>query len=398
VPNAVTPVTPRTALPEQQRVEMPETSTTVALEKRLTDAPASSVTVAREKKLDLPISTDEPGAVQRAIDRMKHASTWAIALGMLIVVGAGLYWWNIHRAPSLPPYIVKTNGRLEFTRIDIAAKNPGRIVDLSVHEGQRAAAGEILAHQDDAELNAQLAGARAQRDQALGAIARAQAELQAHRSSEALARLESTQTENLYQKKLVSDVELQRRHLALNAEMASVAAAAAAVDESRTSLAEAYASIARLQVLLAETIIRAPIAGRIEYKVIENGAVLPPGGRVATLLDPTDVYMTVFLSSNVAGKLRIGDEARIVLDGFDGPPIPATVSFVSPEAQFTPKYVETAAERDKLVYRVKLQIPPAVAAQLDGQLKAGATGYGYVRLQTNASWPEGLLAQADGAG
>jgi len=328
----------------------------------------------------------------------RHLSTLAIALGVAIIAGAGVYWWYAHRAPTLPPYIVQTNGRLEFARIDIAVKYPGRIVVLNVHEGDNPESGQILARQDDSEVNAQLAGARAQRAEAEGAIARAQAEVQAHRSSEALARLESTQADGLYQKKLISDVELQRRHLALSSETAQVAAATAALAEARTEGDQADAKIAQLEVQLRETTIRAPVAGRIEYKVIENGAVLPPGGRIATLLDPTDVYMTVFLGTDVAGKLKIGDEARIVLDSFRGrPPIPAFVSFISPEAQFTPKYVETATERDKLMYRIKLQIPVAVAKQYDGLLKAGQTGNGYVRLESNRRWPTSLLAPADGA-
>jgi HlyD family secretion protein len=329
---------------------------------------------------------------------MRRQSIVLIVAGIAVVAAAaaGLYWWQVQRAHALPAYIVKTNGRLEFARIDIAVKNPGRIVELSVHEGEHATAGQVLAKQDDAELKAQLAGARAQRAEALGAIAGAQAELKAHQSSEALAKLEETQTQGLYQKKLVSDVELQRRQLTLRSETAAVAAAAAELAQAKTSLEESDAAISRLEVQLGETLIKTPVAGRIEYKVIENGAVLPPGGRVATLLDPTDVYMTVFLGSRIAGKLRVGEEARIVLDGLEEQPIPATVSFISPEAQFTPKFVETASERDKLVYRIKLQIPAAVAAQYEGQLKAGATGNGYVRLQDNGRWPTILLAQADG--
>lgn len=346
-------------------------------------------------KTETPIA---PMTVARRNTGSVHLSTLAIVLGVAIIAGAGLYWWYAHRPPALPPNIVQTNGRLEFARTDIAVKYPGRIVDLSIHEGDHPKQGEILAHQDDSEVKADLAGARAQRAQAEGAIARAQAELLAHRSSEALARLEKTHADGLAEKKLISDVELQRRQLTLSSETANVAAAAAALTEARTKIAQADAQIAHLDVVLGETSIRAPVAGRIEYKVIENGAVLPAGGRVATLLDPTDVYMTVFLGTDVAGKLKIGDEARIVLDAFRGrPPIPAFVSFISPEAQFTPKYVETATERDKLMYRIKLQIPVAVAKEYDGLLKAGQTGDGYVRLDANGRWPTSLMVRADSA-
>jgi len=327
----------------------------------------------------------------------RKAALW-VAVGVVIVAAAGvaLYWWYTQRGVGLPAYIVQSNGRLEFARTDIAVKYPGRIVELSVREGDNPTQGQILARQDDSEVKADLAAAQAKRAQAEGAIARAQAELQAHRSSEALARLEKTEAEQLFEKKLISDVELQRRRLALSSETAQMAAAAAALAEARTELSQADAQIAHLNVVLGETVIRAPVAGRIEYKVIENGAVLPPGGRVATLLDPTDVYMTVFLGTDAAGKLKIGDEARIVLDAFRGrPPIPAFVSFISPEAQFTPKYVETMTERDKLMYRVKLQIPVEVAQQYEGLLKAGQTGNGYVRLDSNASWPASLDLRTD---
>lgn len=328
---------------------------------------------------------------------MGRHSVLAIVLGVAILTGAGLYWWWSPRPDSMPPYIVRTNGRLELARIDVAVKYPGRIVNLSFREGDRVHRGQILAREDDAELQAQLAAARAQRMQALGSVMRARAELEAYRSGAALARLEATETEGLYSRELVSNVELRRRRLALSSQMATVAAAAAAVVQARGTLEEANAEISRLEALLAEMTIRAPVTGRIEYKIVESGAVLPAGGRIATLLDPADVYMTVFVGTEVIGKLRIGDEARIVLDGFDGGALPAIVSFVSPEAQFTPKYVETVSEREQLVYRIKLRIPVAVAARYDGQLKAGATGSGYLRLQHGAQWPMSLTVRGKGA-
>ena len=328
---------------------------------------------------------------------MGRQSIVAILLGVAIVAGACLYWLTGRRSDGLPAYIVQTNGRLEFDRVDVAVKYPGRIVGLSFREGDRVQRGQILAREDTAELQAQLVAARAQRMQALGSIMRARAELEASRAGAALARLEATQTEGLYGKELVSSVEVRRRRLALSSEMATVAAAAAAVVQARGALDDADAEISRLEAVVADTIVRAPVSGLIEYKIVENGAVLPAGGRVATLLDPTDVHMTIFVGTEVVGELRIGDAARIELDGFGVGPLPAIVSFISPEAQFTPKYVETASEREQLVYRVKLRIPTAVAAHYEGQLKAGATGSGYLRLRPGAQWPMRLEIRAESA-
>src|SRR3546814_15751429 len=87
----------------------------------------------------------------------------------------------------------------------------------------------------------------------------------------------------------------------------------------------------------------------ILFRLAEPGEVLAAGGRVATLLDLTDVYMTVFMPSEVAGRIAVGADARIVLDAASGTPVPGKVSFVSPRAPFTPKEVETRSERDRMM-------------------------------------------------
>ncbi|WP_400771137.1 HlyD family secretion protein [Methylosinus sporium] len=312
-----------------------------------------------------------------------------LALLVIGVAAAGYWWWRSHR-PALPAYVSRANGRLEMTRIDIAVKYAGRIIDLPIREGDVVRPGAVLARQDAAEIKAQIAGAEAQRQRAVSAIGRAEAELDVRRNNLRLAGLEMTETATMRGKALVSQVELDRRRIAKDAETAGAAAAEAAVKEARNALSEAEAQIARLKAILDETTIRAPVNGRIEYRIVEKDAVLPSGGRIASLLETDDVYMTVFFPMAVAGRLTIGDEARVALDAFDGPPLPATISFVAAEAQFTPKYVETASEREKLVYRVKLRIPVEAARRLDGRLKAGMTGNGYVRVDPTGHWPSSL--------
>jgi HlyD family secretion protein len=317
------------------------------------------------------------------------------ALVVAICLAGALWWWYAHRA-VLPPYLARANGRLEMTRIDIAVKYPGRVVDLFFREGDAVAKGQILARQDEAETKAQISGAEAQRDRAVSAIGRAEAEIEARRSSQGAARLEWTETVAMRGQALVSRVELERRQLALGAETAGVAAATSAANEARHALGEAEAAIARLKIVLGEATIRSPIDnGRVEFKIIEKGAVLPAGGRVALVLQTDDLYMTVFLPDKVVGAIKIGDEARIVLDAFDRP-LPAHISFVSPESEFTPKYVETQSEREKLLYRVKLQIPVDVARRYKGVLKSGMTGNGFVRTDASGAWPKDLSIATDG--
>ncbi|HZD40832.1 MAG TPA: HlyD family secretion protein, partial [Terriglobales bacterium] len=114
------------------------------------------------------------------------------------------------------------------------------------------------------------------------------------------------------------------------------------------------------------------------------------GGKVLTILDLQDVYMTIFVPAAVAGKLEIGGEARIILDPAPQYVIPATVSFVAADAQFTPKTVETADERAKLMFRVKLQLDPQLLKSNARKVKTGVRGLGIVRTSPAIAWPQDL--------
>jgi HlyD family secretion protein len=128
----------------------------------------------------------------------------------------------------------------------------------------------------------------------------------------------------------------------------------------------------------------------VQTRLAEPGEVLTEGGRVLSLVDLSDVYMYVFLTEADTGKIPLGSEARIVLDAAQEYPIRATVSFISPTAQFTPKAVETAEERYNLTFRVKLQLDKARLREFEPLVKSGLPGMGYVRFDPNAQWPENL--------
>ena len=104
--------------------------------------------------------------------------------------------------------------------------------------------------------------------------------------------------------------------------------------------------------------------------------------------------MEFFLSAADAPRVKIGDEARIVADIMPGMSIPARVAFVSPQAQFTPKQVETLSERESLMFRVRVRIPPELVMARIDQVKTGVRGVAWVRLAAPdgnlPEWPEGL--------
>jgi len=137
------------------------------------------------------------------------------------------------------------------------------------------------------------------------------------------------------------------------------------------------------------------VRGRVLYRLAEPGEVLPAGGNVLTLLDLTDIYMEIFLPSREAARVSIGADARIVLDAAPEYVIPATVSFVAPEAQFTPKQVETQNEREKLMFRIKVRIPPEIVEPRIQVVKTGVRGTAYVMLEGDEppAWPASLEAR-----
>ena len=317
-------------------------------------------------------------------------ATIVVPLLAVALIAGGVYWWRAETRSALPPGIVVSNGRLELARSDVAVKYPGRLIALHVDEGDEVHAGDLIAEQDPADTLAQLKQAEATRQRALAATGRAAGETAARESQAGLAALDLDQTAKLDAQQMVSPVELQQRRLAFAGASGAVSAARGGAGEARAAVAEADAGIARLKNALGDLRITAPGASGtryvVEYRVVENGAVLPAGGRVVSLLNPDDVTLTVFLPAATVARLAVGDEARVRPEGFDQA-IPARVSFIAPDAQFTPKFVETASEREKLTYRVKLSIPADRSRALHGRLRAGMTADGYVRTDPHQGWP-----------
>ena len=157
---------------------------------------------------------------------------------------------------------------------------------------------------------------------------------------------------------------------------AALKAAKSQVDEARASVKTADAKVEELQAVIDDSTIKSPVRGRVQYRLVEPGAVLPPGGKIATVIDLSDVYTTIYLPGPQAGRLKIGDDARVVVDAAPEYVFPATVSFVAPESQFTPKTVEVQSEREQLMFRVKLQAPLQLLKDIEDQVKAGLRGSG----------------------
>jgi HlyD family secretion protein len=311
-------------------------------------------------------------------------------LAALVVIGAasaGYIFWQQHQGDAALRGFAVANGRIEVERVAVATKYAGRVAEILVDEGDFVTQGAVIARMDTAELQAEIAEAKAGQRQAEQQVGQALAEIGIREADLTLAEIELTRASTLQTKNAGSVAEVDRRRAQRDVAAASLKGAIAGVEDAKAATLAAVARVQRLQAILTDMELKAPTDGRVEYRLVKAGEVLAAGGQVATLLDLADVHMVVFFPTSVAGRVGLGSEARLVLDAAPGFVIPAKVSFVAAEAQFTPKFVETQTERDKLTYRIKVAIDHDLLVKYRDYVKAGLTGNAYLQVDAAANWP-----------
>jgi len=308
----------------------------------------------------------------------------------LALTATGGYFLYQQRPTGLPAGFASGNGRLEAVEVDIATKIAGRLAELGPREGDMVEAGVVVARLDADDLRAQLRAAEAQVVQAREAVEESQAGVRKSRTDVSLAGKTLKRSESLVDKGFISRSKLDTDQTGMEGAMAGLDQAQSRVAEAEAALAAAVAKMESLQATLNDTSLKAPISGRVLYRLAEPGEVLAAGGKALTLLDLSDMYITIYLPTDKAGQVALGSEARIVLDALSGQPIPATVAFVAAKAQFTPREVETRTEREKLMFRLKIRPDPAWLAAHRDLAKGGMPGVAYVRLDADAAWPASL--------
>ncbi|QUN05742.1 HlyD family efflux transporter periplasmic adaptor subunit [Shewanella yunxiaonensis] len=351
------------------------------------------------------------------MDLLRQRKWLGLLTVLLSLILTAAVWFYFKQAATDETVICR-NGRIEAVEIDVSAKSPGRLATILVNEGQFVVAGQVLAQMDTKALQAERLQAEALLKQAAESVVTAESQL-ALRESErksALAVVNLRQTElTLAEKRSKRIIQLatsghtsaqsvddanaavDSAKAALNAATAQVAATAAAIatayaqiDSAKSSVAAAQAGITRIQVDIDDSDLKAPVNGRIQYIVSRPGEVIGAGGSILNLVDVTDVFMTFFLPTAYAGRLAIGTEARLVLDAAPTYVIPAHISFIADVAQFTPKTVETDNEREKLMFRIRAKIAPALLVKHIKQVKTGLPGEACLRIAEDQPWPSRL--------
>jgi HlyD family secretion protein len=316
-----------------------------------------------------------------------------VLIGTVLVLGAvtGAYFvWQRNSQTDVPVGFAKTHGRLEATRITISAKNQGRLAEVLVREGDTVDAGQVVARMDARSLKAQLRQAEAQARRTRDAKATASAAVTQRESELTLAKRQYDRSRQAYEMGAGSKQDVDVDQSKSETAAAALKSARSQVVEAESAIEAADAEVERLKVEIEDCDLIAPVHARVQYRLAEPGEVLAAGGRVLDLIDLTDAYMIVYLPETEAGRTALGAEARVIFDAAPDAVVPASVSYVAAEAQFTPKTVETATERQKLAFQVRVRIPADLLRRYELLVKTGLPGTVYVRLDSKTEWPDHL--------
>jgi membrane fusion protein YbhG len=296
------------------------------------------------------------------------------------------------------------SGTIEAVEVSVAAKTTGQVEKVLIEEGSRVQVGDELAVVDSGSLAIQLRQAEAGVD-----LARSQLELllkgartedirqteEAAKQTEAnlfLAGEDLKRIRNLYEKesataKMKEDAEARYQVAQAQREAAQQAllkvrklSRPEEVRAAEARLAQAEAGRDLLKKTIADATTISPVSGIVTHKAVEAGEFVGPGTPLLTIADLDKVRLNIYVTEVELGRVRLGQQAEIRIDSHPDRSLSGTVIFISPEAEFTPKNVQTREERVKLVYRVKIEIPnpegilkpgmPADAAIMAGALSA----------------------------
>jgi HlyD family secretion protein len=346
--------------------------------------------------------------------KKKLITTGLAVAGIVLIV----VLWRVLRPSAEHEGLVSGNGRIEATEINVAAKLGGRIEEILVREGDFVRANQPLVRMQINTLQAQRDEALASKEQAIASVSTAKAQVAMRRTDLAAARANVVQAESsldaaqrrqarseVLAKEGASPVQeldddrarTRSARASLDAAKAQEDAARSAIEAAQTqvtgaesTVAAAAASVARVDADLKDSVLSSPRDGRIQYRIAQPGEVLAAGAPVLNLVDVSDVFMTFFLPETVVGRVPMGSDVRLILDVVPQFTIPARISFVADTAQFTPKTVETASERQKLMFRVRAHIDRDLLLQHLKQVKTGVPGVAWVKIDSSAQWPENL--------
>ncbi len=302
-----------------------------------------------------------------------------VAVLIAAVAAAAIYYGTRHVGRQSG--IIRVSGNIEVTTIELSFKLPGRVRERLVDEGESVRPGQLIARLDPEDLIHEVAGRQAEMEAARAAldeleagyrkeeIAQAEAVLQRVTADADRLRADFARQRELFRREVISRREFEASQAAYNESRASVREAQQklallrsgprreTIDQARARLRDAVAALDLARTRLGYATLTSPVGGLVLSKNIEPGEEVAPGTPVVTVGILDSVWVRAYIDETDLGKVKVGQKASVTTDSYPGKNYPGYVSFISSEAEFTPKNVQTPKERVKLVYRIKIVIP-----------------------------------------
>jgi HlyD family secretion protein len=329
-----------------------------------------------------------------------------IAVLLVAAAAAGVYFYPRLTKKAAAANEIALSGNIEAHESLVSFKVQGRIADLPVEEGQQVKQGDLLARLDDADykqkvrideatvdvrqsnLGLTLAGTR---EQEIKASQQAMIDAEADLDEK---KLDLNRAQQLYSKDEIAAQDRDLAATALKRAEATFKAAQQRYNEAvegsrkediaiaRANLAQANANLGLSRIDLSYTTLLAPSTGVITVRQTELGEVVAPGTPVVTLADLDHIWLRAYIAETDLGRIHWGQDATITTDTYPGKQYHGRISFISPDAEFTPKSVQTYQERVTLVYRIKIDIDNA-----NHELKPGMPADAHLQLDAANSNP-----------
>lgn len=302
----------------------------------------------------------------------------------IIVIAQVIFLWTIFFESTLPDGIISAEGRLEAKDTYVSAKNPGRISELHAEEGEYVTQGQLLGRIESSTLVHAREQSLHEADSLRQTVRGLAASLIGFESDLKLAESDYARAYKLnahgFASQQLIDQAIARKKIAL----ATVTAAQAAIASAEASLSAAEAAVKKLSAEINDNDLISPIDGVIQSSTSEKGEVVGSGTPLFVLINPNYVFINIYLPTEYAGAIRIGDEALVVTDLSPTVRHKAKVVFVESHAEFTPKEVESYDERKNLLFRVKIVLDEK---SISNTIKAGTPATAYLRTFDQV-WPE----------
>jgi HlyD family secretion protein len=322
-----------------------------------------------------------------------------IPVVLLVAVVAGLITYLSTRNRRENDHVINISGNIEATEVDVGFKISGRIVERPFEEGAWVEKGRVLASLDNEDLKnrlevarATLVSARARLDKLLAGsrpeeIRQAEAALQQAQFDMDNKQLAYDRMKMLYGKQVIAKESYDNAETAYKVAQAALDRARENyqlvregprkedIDDARAQVEQARASLKLAETQLGYSVLYSPLSGVILVKSGEIGEVVNPGTPVLTIADIQKVWLKAYISETDLGKVKWGQEVIVTTDLHPKKEYKGTVSFISSQAEFTPKNIQTEKERVTLVYRIKVDLENP-----DRELKPGMPADGKILL------------------